>query len=466
MEKISIIIPIKNLKEITQVCLDSIKNYTHNYELILIDDGSEEETKEFLINTEKNFLIRNDKSVGWPKAINQGSEIATGDYIIYLNNDVVVTPNWIEKMVAHFKMDNKLGILGCTTNRVEGHQHIDFNDEKVDFQYTDSLTGFCLMLRREVFDRLKQKDGFWMDERFGLGGQDDADISYRTRKLGYQIGIARDVFIYHYGSATFRKEFSNDVEYSKKYAQSRVKILRDKYNMNNITQENIISQSNNAELQKKLVMICIPTLGTIRTELISRLIQWSRSEKYRVVIYPTVNIQPLDAARNHCVKEFLEISNSPDDVLIFNDDDIIPPMDGMERLINHNKDMVGGTCFVMKATDGEYFPYPVALRYNEDKKFIVYYGKGLEEIDTTGGGFVAIKRKVFESFDEAPYKYKYYHDGTLELVADFNFFARAKEKGFELWYDFDLVCDHIKNVSLLGINDLLLKVKTAGVNNG
>jgi len=144
--------------------------------------------------------------------------------------------------------------------------------------------------------------------------------------------------------------------------------------------------------------------------------------------------------------------------LTYEGDDIIPPVEALDRLVGHNKDAVSATCFVMKSENDEYFPYPVALREDNNKDFVVYYGKGLERIDGTGGGCICIKRKVFESMDR-PYEYLYYPDGTLNLVADFNFCKKLAKNRWELWYDFDLVCDHIKPVSLKGINDLLVGIK-------
>jgi hypothetical protein len=213
-------------------------------------------------------------------------------------------------------------------------------------------------------------------------------------------------------------------------------------------------------MEKTTIYIATPTLGNIRIEtaqMISRIVS-KRHESYDVIWPESPIRQPLDAARNRHVKKFMEISNSPDDRLLFIDDDIVPPLDVVERLAGHDKDIVGATCFVMKSLEGKYFPYPVALKYNEENKFVVHYGKGLERINGTGGGCIMIKRKVFEQMNR-PYEYKYYPNGELELVADFVFCQKAEALGFELWYDFDCICDHIKPVSLRGINKLLLEVK-------
>lgn len=459
----SIIVPVKNLRTITQVCFDSIIRYTRDYELIIIDDGSGEKTKKFLEGIQGGYLIRNEKSVGWCESINQGSENATGEYVIFLNNDVVVTPEWAEKMVAHFEKDKKLGILSCTTNRVDGYQHIDFNKKGVGFQYADALTGFCLMLRKDVFDKLKEQDGYWLDSKsFGLGGQDDADICYRVRGLGYKVGIARDVFIYHYGSATFREEFDNDAEYSHKYARSRVEILRNKYksNKNMTTEQSIKAQENN--VNKPLVMIAIPTLtGSIKVGLAIRLIQWSHNPNYKVIIEPLEGVYPLDSARSQLVNKFMEVSTSPDDRLCFLDDDVVPPSNALDKLVEADKDVIGALCFMLKADDsGIMAPVPIAVRYNEKRKYVIYFdGKGVTEVDATGGGCIMVKRKVYEEIDTRAYERHYYPDGTVEMEADFDFCQKVQKAGMKVYVDFSTICEHIKPVGLRQLNDLMLKVQ-------
>lgn len=469
--KVSIVIPVKYGIDTTQVCLDSIKLYTTDYELIIVNDGGDQEISVFLDSVDKDCLIKNDISLGFPGAVNLGIEKANGDYVIILNNDTVVMPHWTEKMIEHFENDSSLGELSCTTNQVEGFQHINHNKKGVDFQYADVVTGILMMFPKEILEKLKEQEGYYFDARFGKGGQEDSDISMRVHKLGYKVGIARNVFIYHYGSMSFREVFKNNAPLSIEYAKSRVKILRDKYKNQTMDKQNITSikaQEENVGIvkgtsytskKKKLVMIAIPTLGTVRVELIPRLIHYSKNQNYDVVIpMETPVLQPLDNARNWWVKKFLEISNDSDDCIWFIDDDIIPPFDALDRLAGHDVDAVGATCFVMKNHDGEYFPHPVALRYNENKEFVVHYGQGLEEVDGTGGGCIMVKRKVYESMDR-PYEYKYYPDGTLELVADFHFCQKLKEKNWKLYFDFDCVADHIKAVSIKGFNDLLLKVQ-------
>lgn len=204
-------------------------------------------------------------------------------------------------------------------------------------------------------------------------------------------------------------------------------------------------------VDRKKVFIAVPNLGCVSPHLTTNLIAWTHDSRYQVSTFMPEGIQPLDAARNTCVKEFLEGSA---DYLFWVDADIIPPIDALHRLVEADKDIIGAVCFSMKALDGDYFPYPVTLRYNENKEYIVYYGKGIEEVDATGGACILFKRKIYESI-ERPYEFLYYPDGTLRLTCDFHIFQKLQEIGFKLYINFDILCDHQKMVSLKGIQDLL-----------
>jgi ATP sulfurylase len=140
------------------------------------------------------------------------------------------------------------------------------------------------------------------------------------------------------------------------------------------------------------------------------------------------------------------------------DDDIVPPINTLERFLQADKDIIGAVAFAMKYENGVGFPYPVTLRYNEEKKYIVYYGQGIEECDATGGATVMFKRKVYEMI-ERPYEFQYYRDGTLALTCDFDVLQKAQKKGFKLFIDFSLICDHIRTMSIKSMNDLMVREK-------
>ncbi len=436
---LDIIIPTRFRPNIVQVCLDSIYQYTTiPFRVIAVQDGEDKEMSEMLANYQDIELIKNKESLGWVKAINQGMKIARSSYVMFLNDDVVATPKWAEKMIEHFNRISDLGLISCTTNRVDQYskQHINYNTEEI-FEENYELTGFCLLFKKKVLDKLKDKNDYWLDEKFGMGGQEDVDITRQVKLLGYKAGIARDVFIYHYGSKSFREIMTTEQFHI--YAKSRVDILKGKY----------------PEYERPKVFIAIPTIrGHYVTGLTQYLFNIAKNPNFDITLYTPQNLFPLPNARNHCVKKFLE---SDCNYFLSIDDDIIPPTDALERLISANKDIIGATCFSYRVDETGGYTYPVTLRYNEDKDYVMYIGQGVDEVDATGGAFILFRRRVFEHpLMERPYEDQFYRDGTLKLTGDFVVHQKAQAAGFKIFIDFNLICSHIREMDLKAVNDMLV----------
>ncbi|HLN14152.1 MAG TPA: glycosyltransferase, partial [bacterium] len=97
---ISIIIPAYNHCEVTKDCLLSIVRSTAglSYEVIVVDDGSTDETSEMLGQVEGLIQIRNDVNLGFIGSCNRGAAAARGEFLVFLNNDTQVTPGWLEAL--------------------------------------------------------------------------------------------------------------------------------------------------------------------------------------------------------------------------------------------------------------------------------------------------------------------------------------------------------------------------------
>lgn len=222
LPKVSVIVLTYNNIELTKACLDSIAKYTDypNVEIIVVDNASTDESPEFLrtfASAHPNFqVIFNDKNLGFAAGNNVGLKAATGDYLVMLNNDTVVTPGWLLTMVRHFQADQSIGLVGPVTNNIG-------NEAKVELEYdgpsnmlpsavlhTTAHMGkqlplrtaafFCVMMPRNVYEQVGL-----LDENFGRGFFEDDDYCRRVEQLGFRIVCAEDVFIHHHLSASFNK---------------------------------------------------------------------------------------------------------------------------------------------------------------------------------------------------------------------------------------------------------------------
>lgn len=97
----SIIILTYNQLDYTKQCIDSIRKYTAagTYELIVIDNKSTDGTPEWLSQQHDILAVLNDRNEGFPKGCNQGIALAKGENVLLLNNDVIVTPRWLDLLV-------------------------------------------------------------------------------------------------------------------------------------------------------------------------------------------------------------------------------------------------------------------------------------------------------------------------------------------------------------------------------
>jgi GT2 family glycosyltransferase/predicted Zn-dependent protease len=221
-ELASITVLCCNELDYTKRCLDSVLRHTRRpYELVLVDNASADGTPEFLAEVrarpgaERVAVLRNEKNVGFPAGCNQGLAEARGRYVVFLNNDTVVTEGWLEGLIAWALHDwPQVGLVGAVTNYASPPQQVPVDYPSLDglgafaarrrrefagqaLEY-ERLSGFCLLARREVLEQVGP-----FDERFGLGFFDDDDLGLRVRKAGLKLLIAQDVFVHHFGSRTF-----------------------------------------------------------------------------------------------------------------------------------------------------------------------------------------------------------------------------------------------------------------------
>lgn len=238
----SIIMLTYNALDYSKQCVDSIQKSTrYPYELIFVDNASSDGTVTYLtelIQRNPNYhLIKNDSNRGFAAGNNQGMEIAKGDYLLLLNNDVLVPIGWLEGLVACAEMDPNIGLVGPLTNWISGWQMV------IDVPYTETkdftgyankiaetqanrytprrrIAGFAMLIKRALYETIGG-----LDEQFGSGNYEDDDYCLRARNEGFKIMVAEDVYIHHFGSKTFQE---NNIDYSRSIMKNKA-LFRQKW---------------------------------------------------------------------------------------------------------------------------------------------------------------------------------------------------------------------------------------------
>lgn len=229
----SIIIPVFNQIQYTKRCLDFIQKNTPKdcYEIIVVDNHSNDGTKEFLRGLANLRVIRNEANLGFAKACNQGAGAASHEFILFLNNDVEVQKGWLTPLVMTLLQDTEVAVVGSKLLYSKGKiqhagvitvedavksrslipWHVYYRldgtlpEANIPREYS-CVTGACLLTRKSVFEQLgKFDEAYW-------NGYEDVDYCYKVGTAGHKIVYRPESVAIHYESQSGSERCVSDVE--------------------------------------------------------------------------------------------------------------------------------------------------------------------------------------------------------------------------------------------------------------
>ena len=240
--KVSIVIPVHNKFELTYHCIASlILSYNEtSYEVIVVDDLSTDLTTDIEQYIKNVRMVKNSTNLGFLLSSTAGAELATGEYIVFLNNDTEVTTGWLDSLLGVFERFNDVGIAGSKliypTGKLQEAGGIIWgngkpwnvgnggNAEDPQFNYTrqvDYLSGAALMIKSTIWSEV---GGF--SSEFIPAYYEDVDLAYKVREKGYRTYYCPSSVVVHFEGMSNGRELDSGL---KKFQSINAPTFRSKW---------------------------------------------------------------------------------------------------------------------------------------------------------------------------------------------------------------------------------------------
>jgi GT2 family glycosyltransferase/glycosyltransferase involved in cell wall biosynthesis len=216
--RVSIVIPVYNKIAYTSACLRSIAEHAGAipFEVVVVDDGSSDETAQRLARIDGIRVVRNIENLGFIGSCNAGAATAAGEHLLFLNNDTVVTAGWLEALVRCLEQAPQAGLVGARLvypdGRLQEAGGIVFDDgsgwnygrfeDPDDTRYgfrreADYCSGAAIAIRRELFERLGA-----FDRRYAPAYYEDTDLAFAVRAAGFKVYYEPAATVVHFEGIT------------------------------------------------------------------------------------------------------------------------------------------------------------------------------------------------------------------------------------------------------------------------
>lgn len=222
---VSIVILNYNGRDFVERCLKSVLNTDYpNFEVIFVDNASTDDSPELvkmIFGCDLRLkIIQNDKNLGFAEGNNIGARVAKGDYIVFLNNDTEVDPNWIEELVKVMESDLTIGVAQSKLRSIGNHRMMDCaggfidhygwshrrgqgEEDKGQFSKVDEIfyaVGAAMAVRRGILNKV----GLFDPNYFIYF--EDADLCWRVWLSGHRVVSVPTSIVFHVVRGTMKRQ--------------------------------------------------------------------------------------------------------------------------------------------------------------------------------------------------------------------------------------------------------------------
>jgi GT2 family glycosyltransferase len=230
------------MKSIFDQTILTREDYDIKISIDIVDSGSVDDTVDYLKREcPEAHILRNTKNLGFAKSYNQAIRMSATDFVLILNADIVLEPNYLEKLLAIIKKDEKIGsvsgkllraisgesygqgffeikktkiIDSCALEMKKNRRFINVGEGEEDKGQFDNLRdvfGFCgaaVLYRRSALEKVKYENEYFDEDFFSY--KEDIDLSWRLNLAGFKAIFNPDAIAYHFrGVQITTKKYTN-----------------------------------------------------------------------------------------------------------------------------------------------------------------------------------------------------------------------------------------------------------------
>lgn len=218
VEPASIVILSYNNRQLTQQCIESIRETTpaSAREIVIVDNNSQDDSVAYLRQQDDIVLVENDFNAGFPGGCNIGIKASKKENDIFLlNNDTILCTNSLYTLRMGLYEKESYGAAGSMSERACNHQgfarNVNIDEDKkfaLKVNVPDSnmceikmiLIGYAVLIKRHILEEVG-----YLDERYFPGNKEEEDFGLRVLMANYQNVLVHNSFLIHYGGLSFNK---------------------------------------------------------------------------------------------------------------------------------------------------------------------------------------------------------------------------------------------------------------------